>query len=202
MNKYESGKIYQIIAPDGTKYIGSTISSLTCRFGNHRRIYKAWKAGKSKRVSVFEMFDKYGIENCKIELIENFACSSKKELERREGEIIKSIRCINEVVAGRTINEYIEDNKEILHAKFKKYYQDNRDSQIERVKEYYSENTEKIKERARTYARENIDKIRERKRLYRKNNAEKVREQKRIWNQLNKDKVNARRRELRAMKPV
>lgn len=202
MNKYESGKIYQIIAPDGTKYIGSTISSLTCRFGNHRRLYKSWKAGKTTRVSVFEMFDKHGIPNCKIELIENFPSLSKKELERREGEIIKETICINEVVAGRTIKEYIEDNKEILHAKFKKYYEDNRDSQIERVKEYYNENTEKVKQRVKTYARENIDKIRERKRLYRKNNAEKVREQKRIWNQLNKDKVNARRRELRAMKAV
>lgn len=200
MNKYAAGKIYQIIAPDGSKYIGSTISTLVTRFGNHRRAYTSWKAGKQRTTTVFTLFNVHGVENCKIELIENFPCVSKKELERREGEIIKSTDCINQVIAGRTGKEYRHDNKDILHNKFKEFYDKNRDEQIDRVKQYYIENKEKVTERAKLYAKENLDKIRERKRKYRKENSDKIKEQKRRWRELNRDKINARRRELRALR--
>lgn len=200
MSKYQAGKIYQVVAPDGSKYIGSTISTLTGRFGNHRRAHRAWKAGKERNTTVFTLFDKYGVENCKIELIENFPCSSKKELERREGEIIRSTECINQIIAGRTGEEYRIDNKEILKEKFKIFYESNKERERERSRKYAEENPEKVKERVRLYAQENQDKIRERKRKYREENAEEIREQKRVWRELNRDKINARKRELRALK--
>lgn len=200
MSKYERWKIYQIVAPDGSRYIGSTISTLTERFGNHRRTYRSWKSGKQRLTTVFTLFDVHGVENCKIELIETFSCSSKRELEKREGEIIKSIECINQVVAGRTGEEYRSDNKEILKKKFKKFYEKNIQRERERSRKYAQENPDKIKEKIKKYAQENPDKIRERKRKYRQENTEKVREQKRRWNELNRDKINARKRELRALK--
>lgn len=200
MNKYERGKIYQIIAPDGTIYIGSTISTLVCRFGNHRRAYTSWKKGRERLTTVFEMFEAHGVENCKIELIESYPCVSKRELERREGEIIKQRDCINKVVAGRTSEEYRIDNKDELKEKFKTFYEENREEQIERVKQYYIEHSDQVKARAKKYVQEHPEETRERKRLYRLNNPEKIREQKRKWNELNRDKINARRRELRAMK--
>jgi hypothetical protein len=43
-----------------------------------------------------------GIDNFYIELYENYSCSSKEELNRREGEIIRDIGNLNHVIAGRT----------------------------------------------------------------------------------------------------
>jgi hypothetical protein len=41
-------------------------------------------------VSVYVIFDEFGVENRKIELVELFPCASKMELERKEGECIKN----------------------------------------------------------------------------------------------------------------
>lgn len=131
------------------------------------------------------MFETHGVENCKIELVEDFPCSSKNELERREGDIIKTTECINKVIAGRTSEQYRIDNKEHLKEKFKRFYAENRESQIQRVKNYYIQNQDKVKEKSKRYAQENSDKIRERKKRYR---------------EANKDKINERRRELRRLK--
>ena len=42
------------------------------------------------------------MENCKIELVENYACNSKEELNAREGFYIQNNECVNKLVAGRT----------------------------------------------------------------------------------------------------
>ena len=90
MNRYQNGKVYKIIAPDDTFYIGSTIQSLNERFGAHKYVFKSSKNGKNIRgTTVFKLFEKYGVEECRIELIEAYPCNSKRDLERREGEIIK-----------------------------------------------------------------------------------------------------------------
>jgi len=36
---------------------------------------------------VYDLFDEFGIENCKIVWEEDFPCGSKNELEKREGHI-------------------------------------------------------------------------------------------------------------------
>ena len=43
----------------------------------------------------------FGLENCKIALVELFPCASKMELERKEGEYIKNNDCVNKTVVGR-----------------------------------------------------------------------------------------------------
>ena len=49
----------------------------------------------------FEMFDEYGVDNCKIELIENTPFNSKEEHMKIEGQHIECNDCINKKVAGR-----------------------------------------------------------------------------------------------------
>ena len=49
-------------------------------------------------------------EGATIELIENFPCETSIQLLRREGEIIKSMPCINKQISGRTRAEYRADN--------------------------------------------------------------------------------------------
>ena len=62
--------------------------------------------------SVNYIFDKFGFENCKIELVENFPCNSKEELTKREGFYIQSNDCVNKHIAGRTKEEYKEQTRE------------------------------------------------------------------------------------------
>ena len=128
LNKYQNGKIYKIVDLGYTKcYIGSTIDSLSKRMAKHRQ--------SSNPTSSKSLFDEFGKNNCKIELIETYPCNSKDELKRREGFFIQAIECVNKRVEGRTRVEY---------------YRDNQDSILENKHQYYEEN----KEKAKTYSRE------------------------------------------------
>jgi hypothetical protein len=64
----------------------------------HRSHYKRL----TNKCTVSVIFDKYGVQNCKIELVENYPCNSKNELMKREGYYIQNNECINKCVAGRT----------------------------------------------------------------------------------------------------
>ena len=112
-NKYKKGKIYKIVDIGYNKcYIGSTCESLSQRMARHRASYNQFLQGKSNEARSFEIFDDYGVENCKIELIEEFSCNNKDELRKREGHFIKTTECINKQIAGRTKQEYNQDNAE------------------------------------------------------------------------------------------
>jgi len=109
MPDYQKAKIYKIVdLNEEMVYIGSTSQTLCRRMSDHKKDYKIRK----DKFTVHNIFDKYGIENCKILLIENYPCESRTELEKREGEIIKSLVCVNKIIAGRTPKERYEDNKD------------------------------------------------------------------------------------------
>ena len=84
-----NGQIYKIepIIEHGPHeiYIGSTTKEfLSQRMANRRDCYKRWKNEKFRKISSFELFEKYGIDNCQITLIENYSCNSKDELTSKE----------------------------------------------------------------------------------------------------------------------
>ena len=113
-NRYNYGKIYKVWDNAFTKcYIGSTTETLSQRMARHRVSYNIWKGGSNKGYyKVFDLFDEFGVENCKIEWVEYYSCNSKKELEAREGKFQREEECINKRVAGRSIKEYYDDNRE------------------------------------------------------------------------------------------
>lgn len=152
MPDYQNGKIYQIIAPNGCKYIGSTTQEIRKRLIAHKTTYKSWKKGERKYMTTsFKLFEEYGVDNCKVELIELYPCSSKKELETREGEIIKNTECVNKVVAGQEESVWKYENHERLKNYWKQYYIDNLDKYKERNKRQYQNNKEYNRERHRRY---------------------------------------------------
>ena len=121
-NKYANGKIYKITDNAYTKcYIGSTVQPLSSRMGGHRRHYNSYLNEKRSLTSSFLLFEEFGIENCKIELIEEYPCEKLENLLKKEGEYIRSIDCVNKVVAGRTIKEWMKDNKDNIKEKTKQY---------------------------------------------------------------------------------
>ena len=102
-NKYQNGKIYKITDIGYNKcYIGSTCEELSMRMARHRAGFKQFLNDNKKHIRSYDLFNEYGVENCKIELIEYYKCDSLAELRKREGEHIKSIDCVNKYVAGRT----------------------------------------------------------------------------------------------------
>ena len=126
----------------------------------HRSSYKSWKNGKSRKLMCYELFEKYGVENCKIYLVELYSCKSKEELESREGYYIRNYNCNNKLIPGRTSKEYYNDNKD----KMKEYRINNK----EYMKEYRIDNKNEIKEYFAEYYYDNKDKILKHNREYNK----------------------------------
>jgi hypothetical protein len=144
---YQRSKIYKITDLAYTEcYYGSTIQPLSKRMGEHRSYYKIYKQDKYHFVSSFILFDKYGLENCKIELVEDYECKTKEELHQREGWWIKNNPCVNKTIAGRTKKEYHQDNKENIKEYKREYHQDNKDKINEHKREYHQDNKDKINE--------------------------------------------------------
>ena len=128
-NKYQNAKIYKITDIAYTKcYIGSTCEELSMRMARHRQNYKQFLNGRAKgHIRSIDIFNEYGVENCKIELIEYCKCDTLQELRKREGEHIKNTECVDKYVAGRTDKEYYEDNTDKILVQVKKYKEQNKD---------------------------------------------------------------------------
>ena len=135
---YSKGKIYKIEPicdhDDGEIYIGSTTKKyLSQRMVRHRNNYIF---SKHKYLTSFKIFDKYGIDNCNIILLESVDAKDYNELVAREAHYIKTLKCVNKTVPLRTRKEYYDDNREIFIMKEKQYRQDNKDKVQARRKEY------------------------------------------------------------------
>ena len=163
MVNYSNGKIYKIEPivdhDEGEIYIGSTTKLYLCqRMDEHRSKYKQWKNNKYRKVQVFEIFDKYGVSNCQIVLIETVNAESKDELLAREKHYIKSIKCINKNIPLQTQKEYKESHKEQIKLSVKKYYENHKEEIKLKDKEYYEKNKEEILFKKKVYREVNYAK--------------------------------------------
>lgn len=104
MNKYINGKIYAIISESAQLvYYGSTIQRLSQRSGEHHRDYRNYILNNGYKCSSFDVLKHY---DAKIILIEEFPCTSRLELEQREGFYQKNNPCTNVYLAGRDTKKY------------------------------------------------------------------------------------------------
>jgi hypothetical protein len=198
MPNYQNGKIYKIESPDGDMvYIGSTARQyLSQRMMKHRNSYNRWKKEKKEsHVTAYDIFDKYGIENCTIVLLESFPCNSKDELKAREGEYIRNMECVNKVIPGRNKKEYYNDNKDLISENYKKYYYDKRNKILEIHKQYYMSNKEKILNCVKCYYENNKEKVLDYQHNYRSNNKEKIIESREKYYEKNKNNISEKRKE-------
>jgi hypothetical protein len=141
----------------------STVQKLCKRMDKHRRDFKYWKDDNKRKIMCFELFEKYGIENCKIYLVELYPCKSREELEAREGYYIRNYDCVNKNIPGRTNKEYYYYNKDKILVSCKKYYNDNKDEILEYCKKYYNNNKDEILEYRKKYREKNDDTIKTKK---------------------------------------
>ena len=96
MPDYSKGKIYKIWSMNYTKcYVGSTVDGLQSRFSKHKGKYQEYLKHNYHFISLYSIFNEFGVENCKIELVENSNVNSKEELLAKEGEHIRACDCVN-----------------------------------------------------------------------------------------------------------
>ena len=146
-DKYQNSKIYKITDHGYTEcYIGSTFDALSNRFAKHRQGYNGYKNGKKKYCTAYSLFEKYGIDGLKIELMEEFPCQNREQLRKQEGFHIQNNTCVNKLVAGRSLQEsskaYYEKNKETTIEKMHRYSQNHKEKIAEQKKQYYAEHKE------------------------------------------------------------
>jgi uncharacterized protein YlzI (FlbEa/FlbD family) len=105
---YQKAKIYKIYNPNVNNskiYIGCTTRLLNERMKGHITAYKSQTL--KKRCNSYKLFQEYGINNCVIELIEDFPCDNKIELYQKETYYMNKIKqdgyeLVNKVVSYRT----------------------------------------------------------------------------------------------------
>ena len=141
--KYDNGKIYKIVSPNTDKiYIGSTFMPLKDRLDAHRWNFDSYKRGKFAFVSSFDVM-KEG--NYAIELLVDYPCKSKKDLEKQEGRWQRQTVCVNRSIAGRTLQEWYSDNKEHVRQSGKRYREKNKAVLVKKTRLYRQKNKDKIK---------------------------------------------------------
>lgn len=155
-NKYERGKIYKITNEGYNEcYIGSTVNKLSQRMSLHRETYKKWlETGKGLCTS-FYLFNTYGVDNCKIELVEEIPCKNIHQLRQREGFYIRTTECVNKrMECKKTTPEEKEARAEQTQQR-KEQRQQERKANLEQRKQKHQELRNQImKELETTY---NID---------------------------------------------
>jgi hypothetical protein len=162
-NKYITGKIYSIRSYQTDNiYIGSTVIPLHKRFHKHRSLFKHFEEGK-KYLTSFEILK---FDDNYIELLEEYPCENKMQLNRKEGELIRKFKSIavNVRVEGQTKKEYQEQpeikekrkdynveyrvkNKDAIADKKKIYHEVNREKILEKHSEYYYKTKEALSEK-------------------------------------------------------
>lgn len=125
---------------EGDCYYGSTTTMLCRRMAGHRQKYREYKIGKTHYTTIFDIFDKYGLEICEIALVEKLENFSRNEMLIKESEYILNNHCINKSNPKPL-------SKEDYKQKSKEYYQT--------VIKTNPEKKEKLKEQSKKWLEEN-----------------------------------------------
>lgn len=154
----QTGRIYKIVggALENQKvYIGATTKPLEQRLIKHKNNFKSWKKTGKNGVSVFEIFNAFGPENCKIELIQEIQFDNVKQLREAESLAIRNTpNAVNQRVEARTPEEKAmlskQHHKNTNFKAQKKYFQsvNGRQKLREAVRRYSSRPDVKERRRA------------------------------------------------------
>ena len=182
-NKYQKGKIYAVRNTDDDDiYIGSTTQFLSKRLYDH----KVNSTDTTNNSLLYVKMREVGPNKFYIELIENYPCINREELNRREGEIIRERATLNKLVAGRTRREYMDEYKEY----FDNYHREYRQANAEFYKQYTHEYNQKYRE-------QNSERLKTAQREFKQNNPEYFRQKRREYNERHREEINARAKEKR-----
>ena len=155
INKYNTSKIYKIQSSKTNMiYIGSTTQTLPQRLSKHVGNYKDYLRNEKGYMTSFDILK---FEDYYISLIEECNFNNRQQLFKYEGEIIRqNINIVvNKVINGRTLQEYRNDNKDIIKQKKEIYNEIHKEINKEKNKQYYNDNKQIIAEKRNQYNIEN-----------------------------------------------
>lgn len=122
---YDNSKIYAIRSHQTEEiYIGSTTQTLSRRMAGHRTAYKRFTEGKT--TAFYTSFKILSDVDAYVELLEEFPCVNRIELNKREGELIRSMDCVNKNIAGRSQKQYQKQWREHNKDYQKQWHADNK----------------------------------------------------------------------------
>ena len=137
----------------------------------HKRQYKEWIKNRDMyfHYTIYDLFDEFDVEGCKIELLESFPCKTRTELTQREGQHQRDNDCLNKNMAGRTPEMYREQNKEVLQQRNEHHYENNSEKIKSKAKDRYYDKREEILSQKKEY----YDKTKDKKKQYNQENRDK-----------------------------
>tara|TARA_R110000868_G_scaffold5175_1_gene31917 strand:- start:1501 stop:2040 length:540 start_codon:yes stop_codon:yes gene_type:complete len=146
MSEYKNAKIYKITDINNEMvYIGSTTQPLIYRMRVHLSKYLHKDKYLYGGSSVNKIFDKYGIDKCSIQLIQEYPCRNKTDLLKKEGSIIMAMKNTTQIIVNKNIAGRVRTPAEL-----KEYYRQweiaNKDYRKEYKKNYNKISYEKKKE--------------------------------------------------------
>ena len=150
------GHIYMIWTPleNSFCYIGSTFNRLHKRFEEHKNKYK----NNYGECSIHKYFNKYGIDNFKIQLIKSYNVIRTHQKDHKHLYayetlwINKTKNCINKIVSFNPLKkerdkQYYENHKKELAEKAKQYRENHKKEIAEQRKQHYESNKKEINEK-------------------------------------------------------
>jgi len=215
IDRYADSKIYALWCEDEHFYIGSTINELNYRLRDHKHHSKQFPHRK-----VYAHINELGWHRVKIQLIETFSCSSRKELLEKENEYICSLinldGCLNEKAAHLTEEDllaqqagyrqehrdkilaykqqYRKEQAEKIAAYNKQYVETHKEEVVQRKKVYNQSNKERIAAKCKEYAEAHKEEIADYKKAYAKEHAEEIKQKTKQHREANKDVIAERGR--------
>lgn len=134
------GRIYTIRSHQTPNiYIGSTTQILCKRMSDHHRDYKRYLNGLFGCTSSYEILQ---YTDAYIELLFEGEFESKNALQKKEGEYIREMNCVNKVIPGRSSQEYYKDNKEHIVEYQQEWRKNHKEQMTEMQKKWYEKNKE------------------------------------------------------------
>ena len=164
---YSKGKIYKIVVDTDEEYkpyVGSTIQGLAERMGGHRSDYKKWKIGKVAKCNSYNLFDQFGVDKCKIILLEEYPCDSRMKLLQKEREWFDKMECCNKIKPFTCKEEKVKQKKEWYDKnkdKIYNYKEDNKEHITEQMKIWRNKNKNEINNYNKVYQQEHKEQIAE-----------------------------------------
>lgn len=151
LSRYKKGKVYSIRSHNCTEYyVGSTCLSLADRLRKHVKQYNYYLKTTQNPIASYDIIGK---GNYYIELLEEYPCNTKAELERREGHYIREAKelAVNVRIAGQSHAIFKELNRAEYLEQKKNSYEKNKDTHNEYSRKYNAEHREKLNEYNRKY---------------------------------------------------
>jgi hypothetical protein len=168
------GRVYKIVTRESNQcYVGSTFSTLRERWRGHKKDYNQYLRGNRGCVTSFDLFDAYGIEQCKILLVKEYDVLDREHLDVFENLWINKLQCINQLNPCGKIVECL-----VRKERSRRWYEDNKEYALQQKKEWYKANKEYARQQRKKWHEDNKEHANQKKREWHHAHREQVKENK------------------------